>query len=100
MLVCTGILLTTCFNRIIRFSHNILLVFVLQGLIYMFFLNAEYNRARVSDDVHGQHGWIHVRQSVHNPNIAVNIQSSIVGGCQAIAKALRDQYVELPYLRS
>ncbi|WOL01631.1 hypothetical protein Cni_G10348 [Canna indica] len=56
-------------------------------------IDARMYRVRVSDEVHGQHGWIHIRQSVHNPNIAVNMQSSVVGGCQAIARVLRDKFL-------
>ncbi|KAI3976987.1 hypothetical protein MKX01_008845 [Papaver californicum] len=56
-------------------------------------IDANMYRAKVSDDEHGQHGWIHVRQSIHNPNIAVNIQSSIPGGCQTIAKALLEKFL-------
>jgi len=50
-------------------------------------------RAKVSNDEHGQHGWVHMRQSIHNPNIAVNLQSSVAGGCLSMARAFRDEYV-------
>lgn len=50
------------------------------------------NRAKVYDEEHGEHGWIHIRQSVHNPNIALNMQSSMPGGCRSMAKILRDKY--------
>lgn len=43
----------------------------------------------------GEYGWIHVRQSIHNPNIAVNLQSTIRGGCQSIATTLRDTYASI-----
>ncbi|CAL9120337.1 unnamed protein product [Musa acuminata var. zebrina] len=56
-------------------------------------IDARMYRARVSDEVHGQHGWIQIRQSVHNPNIAINMQSSMVGGCQAITTTLSDEFL-------
>lgn len=56
-------------------------------------IDAHMYRAKVSDDVHGQHGWIQLRQSVHNPNIALNMQSSVIGGCQAMAKVFRDRFL-------
>lgn len=49
-------------------------------------------RARVYNEEQGEHGWVHLRQSIHNPNIAVNLQSSIPGGCKSMAKVLRDKY--------
>ncbi|XP_010916818.1 uncharacterized protein [Elaeis guineensis] len=56
-------------------------------------IDAHMYRAQVSDEVHGQHGWMHLRQSVHNPNIALNMQSSVIGGCQAMAKVFRDRFL-------
>uniref|UniRef100_A0A0E0PXY2 phosphoglucomutase (alpha-D-glucose-1,6-bisphosphate-dependent) n=1 Tax=Oryza rufipogon TaxID=4529 RepID=A0A0E0PXY2_ORYRU len=41
----------------------------------------------------GELGWVHIRQSVHNPNIAINMQSSIPGGCKSMAKDLLDRYL-------
>lgn len=52
-------------------------------------------RAKVSDKEHGQFGWIHLRQSIHNPNIAVNMQSSVPGGCQTMTRVLIDKYVTI-----
>lgn len=52
----------------------------------------KFIRAKVTDEEHGQHGWIHLRQSIHNPNIAVNVQSMVPRGCQSIIKSLRDKY--------
>lgn len=52
-------------------------------------------RAKVSDEEHGEHGWVHLRQSIHNPNIAVNMQSSVPGGCQTMTRVLRDKYATL-----
>jgi len=49
-------------------------------------------RAKVSDEANGEYGWIHIRQSVHNPNIALNMQSSVPGGCQAMARILHEKY--------
>lgn len=54
-----------------------------------------FDRARVIDEKIGEYGWVHLRQSVHNPNVALNLQSSIDGGCQAMAKALLDKYAIL-----
>ncbi|PNX62770.1 phosphoglucosamine mutase, partial [Trifolium pratense] len=51
-------------------------------------------RAKVSNDEHGQHGWVHVRQSIHNPNIAVNLQSSVQGGCLSMARDFRDDFLK------
>lgn len=51
------------------------------------------HRAKVSNEENGEHGWVHLRQSIHNPNIAVNLQSNIHGGCQSMARDLRDKYV-------
>ncbi|KAL5994604.1 hypothetical protein ACLOJK_024657 [Asimina triloba] len=56
-------------------------------------IDAHMYRVKVSDEEQGQHGWIHVRQSVHNPNIAVNMQSSVVGGCQSMSQILRDRFL-------
>lgn len=50
------------------------------------------NRAKVRDES-GEHGWVHMRQSIHNPNIAVNMQSTVNGGCWSMAKEFRDGYV-------
>lgn len=57
-----------------------------------FAVDAQMYRAKVSDEEHGQYGWIHIRQSVHNPNIALNLQSSVCGGCQAITKVLQENW--------
>ncbi|KAK1380615.1 Phosphoglucomutase (alpha-D-glucose-1,6-bisphosphate-dependent) [Heracleum sosnowskyi] len=40
-------------------------------------IDAHMYRAKVSDERHGEYGWVHIRQSIHNPNIAVNMQSTI-----------------------
>ncbi|KAJ8770077.1 hypothetical protein K2173_010122 [Erythroxylum novogranatense] len=56
-------------------------------------IDAYMYRAQVSDGEHGEHGWIQLRQSIHNPNIAVNMQSMIPGGCQSMAKVLRDKFL-------
>ncbi|CAM8956425.1 unnamed protein product [Rhodiola kirilowii] len=56
-------------------------------------IDAQMYRAKVSDDEHGQHGWVHIRQSIHNPNIAINMQSSMPGGCQSMAQVLRDAFL-------
>ncbi|QCD82928.1 uncharacterized protein LOC114176962 [Vigna unguiculata] len=57
-------------------------------------IDAQMYRAKVSNERHGQHGWVHMRQSIHNPNIAVNIQSSVPGGCLSMARAFRDEFLK------
>ncbi|EXB62021.1 hypothetical protein L484_002693 [Morus notabilis] len=56
-------------------------------------IDAHMYRAKVSDKEHGQFGWIHLRQSIHNPNIAVNMQSSVPGGCQTMTRVLIDKFL-------
>ncbi|KAL0446765.1 UNVERIFIED_CONTAM: Phosphomannomutase/phosphoglucomutase [Sesamum latifolium] len=56
-------------------------------------VDAHMYRAKVSEAEHGEHGWVHLRQSIHNPNIAVNFQSTIPGGCLSMARALRDKFL-------
>uniref|UniRef100_A0A0D9WQB2 phosphoglucomutase (alpha-D-glucose-1,6-bisphosphate-dependent) n=1 Tax=Leersia perrieri TaxID=77586 RepID=A0A0D9WQB2_9ORYZ len=56
-------------------------------------VDAYMYRATFFDEFKGQLGWVHIRQSVHNPNIAINIQSSIPGGCKSMAKDLLDRYL-------
>ncbi|KAK7362540.1 hypothetical protein VNO77_04656 [Canavalia gladiata] len=57
-------------------------------------IDAHMYRAKVSNDEHGQHGWVHMRQSIHNPNIAVNLQSSAQGGCLSMARVFRDEFLK------
>ncbi|KAK1437678.1 hypothetical protein QVD17_03474 [Tagetes erecta] len=56
-------------------------------------VDAQMYRAKVSNDENGQYGWIHIRQSIHNPNIAVNMQSLVVGGCLSMARAFLDKFL-------
>ncbi|CAN4101757.1 unnamed protein product [Withania somnifera] len=56
-------------------------------------IDAYMYRAKISDERNGEHGWVHLRQSIHNPNIAVNLQSTVPGGCQYMAKVLRDRFL-------
>ncbi|KAL9166624.1 hypothetical protein ABFS82_05G042200 [Erythranthe guttata] len=56
-------------------------------------IDALMYRAKVSEAEKGEHGWMHLRQSIHNPNIAVNLQSTIPGGCQSMTIALRDKFL-------
>ncbi|GMH20334.1 hypothetical protein Nepgr_022175 [Nepenthes gracilis] len=56
-------------------------------------VDAHMYRVKVWDEEHGEHGWLHLRQSIHNPNIAVNIQSLVPGGCQSMARVLRDKFL-------
>jgi len=55
-------------------------------------IDAQMYRVKVSDE-NGEHGWIHLRQSIHNPNIAVNMQSLVPGGCQSMTRDLRDKFL-------
>ncbi|GFS30262.1 phosphoglucomutase, putative [Actinidia rufa] len=55
-------------------------------------VDAHMYRAKVFDEEHGQHGWVHIRQSIHNPNIAVNMQSTLPGGCKTMTRVLRERY--------
>ncbi|KAL7240216.1 hypothetical protein ACSBR2_005976 [Camellia fascicularis] len=56
-------------------------------------IDAHMYRAKVSDEEHGQYGWVHIRQSIHNPNVAVNMQSTIPGGCKSMTTTLRDRFL-------
>lgn len=56
-------------------------------------IDAHMYRAKVSDEQHGEHGWVHFRQSIHNPNVAINMQSVVLGGCQSMTKAFRDKFL-------
>ncbi|GER39190.1 phosphoglucosamine mutase [Striga asiatica] len=56
-------------------------------------IDAYMYRAKVSSAEHGEIGWIHLRQSIHNPNIAVNFQSTIQGGCKTMTRALREKFL-------
>ncbi|KAG5531472.1 hypothetical protein RHGRI_026181 [Rhododendron griersonianum] len=56
-------------------------------------VDAHMYRAKVSDEEHGQHGWVHIRQSIHNPNIAVNMQSTVRGGCKSMTRFLTDRFL-------
>ncbi|XWS34481.1 hypothetical protein CRYUN_Cryun21dG0042100 [Craigia yunnanensis] len=54
-------------------------------------IDAHMYRAKVSNEKNEELGWVHIRQSIHNPNIAVNMQSSVAGGCQQMTRVLRDK---------
>ncbi|KAL3501906.1 hypothetical protein ACH5RR_036355 [Cinchona calisaya] len=56
-------------------------------------IDAHMYRAKVSDNENEELGWIHLRQSIHNPNVAVNLQSSVSGGCQLMSIVLRDKFL-------
>ncbi|MBA0850383.1 hypothetical protein Goshw_028926, partial [Gossypium schwendimanii] len=49
-------------------------------------IDAHMYRAKVSNEKNEEIGWVHIRQSIHNPNIAINMQSSVPGGCQLMTK--------------
>ncbi|XP_027099555.1 uncharacterized protein [Coffea arabica] len=56
-------------------------------------VDAHMYRAKVSDKDNAELGWVHLRQSIHNPNIAVNLQSNVPGGCQLMSRDLRDKFL-------
>ncbi|KAK6252272.1 hypothetical protein QUC31_013992 [Theobroma cacao] len=56
-------------------------------------IDAHMYRAKVSNEKNEEVGWVHIRQSIHNPNIAVNVQSSVPGGCQWMTRVLRDKFL-------
>ncbi|XP_017969956.1 PREDICTED: phosphomannomutase/phosphoglucomutase [Theobroma cacao] len=56
-------------------------------------IDAHMYRAKVSNEKNEEVGWVHIRQSIHNPNIAVNVQSSVPGGCQLMTRVLRDKFL-------
>ncbi|KAI3431246.1 PGM_PMM_III domain-containing protein [Psidium guajava] len=60
---------------------------------FNFRLRIEVILAKVSDKENGQYGWVHLRQSIHNPNIAVNMQSTVPGGCRSMTAVLRDKFL-------
>lgn len=49
------------------------------------------SRAKLYDENQRALGTVHLRQSVHNPNIALNMQSYVPGGCKSMAKDLHDR---------
>ncbi|CAN8235667.1 unnamed protein product [Cochlearia groenlandica] len=58
-------------------------------------IDAHMYRAKVWDEGSGEeYGWVHMRQSIHNPNIALNMQSMIHGGCLAMTRLFRDKFLE------
>nr|XP_043605942.1 phosphomannomutase/phosphoglucomutase [Erigeron canadensis] len=56
-------------------------------------VDAQMYRAKVSNEEDGQYGWVHIRQSIHNPNIAVNMQSTVRGGCLSMAQVFLDKFL-------
>lgn len=56
-------------------------------------VDAQMYRAKVSDEENGQYGWLHIRQSIHNPNIAVNMQSTMINGCFLMARVFFDKFL-------
>ncbi|KAK5842480.1 uncharacterized protein LOC108466801 [Gossypium arboreum] len=56
-------------------------------------IDAHMYRAKVSNEKNDEIGWVHIRQSIHNPNIAINMQSSVPGGCQLMTKVFRDKFL-------
>lgn len=93
MHICTGAVETNMHesSKLLGFAYMILEHVV--SSLKRRCLYCSTNRAKVSDKEHGEYGWIHMRQSIHNPNIAVNMQSMVPGGCLSMTKVLRDRYV-------
>ncbi|XP_071701653.1 uncharacterized protein [Rutidosis leptorrhynchoides] len=56
-------------------------------------VDAQMYRAKVSNEENGQYGWVHIRQSIHNPNIALNMQSTVLGGCLSMARVFLDKFL-------
>ncbi|KAK8567551.1 hypothetical protein V6N13_105511 [Hibiscus sabdariffa] len=56
-------------------------------------IDAHMYRAKVSNEKDEEIGWVHIRQSIHNPNIAINMQSSVPGGCLQMTRALKDKFL-------
>ncbi|KAL6604895.1 hypothetical protein ACP70R_042839 [Stipagrostis hirtigluma subsp. patula] len=56
-------------------------------------IDAYMYRAKFYDENKRPQGWVHIRQSVHIPNIALNMQSYVPGGCRSMARDLLDRYV-------
>ncbi|KAE8699004.1 Detected protein of confused Function [Hibiscus syriacus] len=56
-------------------------------------IDAHMYRAKVSNEEDEEIGWVHIRQSIHNPNIAINMQSLVPGGCLQMTRVLRDKFL-------
>jgi hypothetical protein len=88
MHTCTGIPAWFPFNPSFDFFHN-----VLRGSRPIFTLATFESRAKFYDENEKPVGTVHVRQSVHNPNIALNMQSYVPGGCKFMARDLHERYI-------
>ncbi|KVH96240.1 Alpha-D-phosphohexomutase, alpha/beta/alpha domain I [Cynara cardunculus var. scolymus] len=56
-------------------------------------VDAQMYRAKISNEENGQYGWLHIRQSIHNPNIAINMQSTMINGCLFMARVFFDKFL-------
>ncbi|CAN6164007.1 unnamed protein product [Urochloa humidicola] len=56
-------------------------------------VDAYMYRAKLYDENKRPVGMVHVRQSVHNPNIALNMQSYVPGGCKSMAGDLHKRFL-------
>ncbi|CAL5047799.1 unnamed protein product [Urochloa decumbens] len=56
-------------------------------------VDAYMYRAKLYNENKGPVGMVHVRQSVHNPNIALNMQSYVPGGCKYMAMDLHKRFL-------
>ncbi|XP_062228713.1 uncharacterized protein LOC133926704 isoform X2 [Phragmites australis] len=58
-------------------------------------VDAYMYRAKLYDENNRPLGLVHIRQSVHNPNIALNMQSYVPSGCKSMARDILDRYLIL-----
>ncbi|CAN6216879.1 unnamed protein product [Urochloa humidicola] len=56
-------------------------------------IDAYMYRAKLYNENKRPVGMVHVRQSVHNPNIALNMQSYVPGGCKSMARDLHKRFL-------
>ncbi|KAJ1291717.1 hypothetical protein BS78_02G337300 [Paspalum vaginatum] len=56
-------------------------------------VDAYMYRAKLYDENKRSVGMVHIRQSVHNPNIALNMQSYVPGGCKSMARDLHERFL-------
>ncbi|RCV21637.1 hypothetical protein SETIT_4G153900v2 [Setaria italica] len=56
-------------------------------------VDAYMYRAKLYDENKKPVGMVHVRQSVHNPNIALNMQSYVPDGCKFMARDLHKRFL-------
>ena len=94
MHTCTGIIyMHTCFTTHHKSSPCMAITMTIGCFTYYIFCES---RAKLYDENQQRAiGMVHLRQSVHNPNIALNMQSYVPGGCKSMAKDLHERYREI-----